>query len=129
MIVTISAAHNNARLAATIFYLDLGAAHARIRLYDGIQPASGGPVTNLLAEIALDKPCGVVATNALNLTSADVPLVLASGSATWARIVNGNGDMAIDCDVSDSAGAGAIKLIDTTLYAGGKVVLASAVLG
>lgn len=129
MTVTISQAHNTARLNGTLAYLDTGSGHARIRIYDGVRPASGGGATTLLTEIALDKPSGAVANGILTLTSADIPLVLASGTATWARIVNGNGDMALDCDVSNQAGTGDIKLVSTSLYAGGKAVLSSATLG
>ena len=129
MTVSISSAHNVARLAGTLSYLDTGAGHARVRLYDGTRPAAGGAATTLLAEIALDKPCGAISNNVLVLTSSDIPLIVASGVAMWARVVNGNGDMAFDCDVSNQAGSGDIKLVSTTLYAGGKAVLSSALLG
>lgn len=129
MTVTISQAHNEARLSGTLTYLDTGSGHARVRIYNGTRPAGGGTATTLLVEIALDKPSGTVSSGQLILASADLPLIASSGTATWARVVNGNGDYAFDCDVSDTSGSGEIKLPSTTLYAGGKTQLTSGVLG
>jgi hypothetical protein len=129
MSVTISAAHAEARLTATRDYLDTGTDHARVRIYDGTRPAPGGAGTTLLVEIALDKPCGTVAAGVLTLASSDLPLVANSGVATWARVVNGDGDDAFDCDVSETGGAGEVQLSTTALFAGGKTALESAVLG
>lgn len=110
-------------------FLDLGAENARIRIYEGVRPAANGtPAGALLGEITLDKPCGVVNAGQLVLTSSEVPLAVASGGATWARIVNGAGTWAMDCDVSDMTGDGEIKLVNTTIFAGGALTLISAIL-
>jgi hypothetical protein len=128
--VTISTAHNDARLTGTLTYLDTGSGYARVRIYSGTRPASGGTVTTMLVEIALSKPSGVVSSGVLTLASTDLPLIANSGVATWARVVNGNGDYAFDCDVSTTtAGTGQVQLPDTTLLAGGTTQLASGVLG
>jgi hypothetical protein len=129
MTVSISQAHNEARLNGTLAFLDTGSAHARIRIYDGTRPAPNGSATTLLVEIALDKPSGSVANNQLTLASSDLPLNSNNGTATWARIINGNGDWVMDCDVSDQAGSGEIKLTQVQLYAGGKTQLISGVFG
>lgn len=131
MTLSISTALNEARLEGTKTFLDTGAGFARIRVYDGTRPANGAAVTTqvLLVEIPLDKPCGSVAAGVLTLDANTLPLIGNSGDATWARIVNGNGDFAMDADVSLVAGAGDIKLEDTTLLAGGRAVLISGVLG
>lgn len=127
---TISQAHNEARLSATLALLDSGVGNARIRLYNGTRPANGGAPTTLLVEIELDKPSGTVAGNVLTLTSSDVPLCLATGTATWARIVNGAGAFVADGDVSTSAaGTGQVQLDDVNLLLGGVVQLVTAVLG
>ena len=128
--ITISTGLNEARLTGTKDFLDLGTGNARIRIYNSTRPASGGTPTTQLVEIELDKPCGTVAGNVLTLASTDIPLCDASGSATWARVVNGNGDFAFDCDVSSvAAGTGQVQLEDTSLLAGGKTQLVSGVLG
>ncbi len=124
---SISAELSDARLAATIAHLDSGPGPARIRVYDGVRPAPGDPGTTLLVEIALNKPCGVLAAHIVTLASTDLPICLNSGTATWARIVNGSGAYAIDCDVSDASGTAPIKLSAVLLLAGAKVALVSGV--
>lgn len=131
MMLTISTEHNEARLGGTLGFLDSGAAAARIRIYDGARPATNnGALTDqlLLVELALDKPCGTVASGTLTLNASALPLIGNTGVASWARIVNGDGVQAIDCDVSDEGGTAPIKLQTTTLYAGGRAVLISGTL-
>ncbi|MFT7722227.1 MAG: hypothetical protein QM788_05290 [Roseateles sp.] len=126
---SIPAAHNEARLTGTLSYLDLGANPAKLRLYNGTRPATGGAPTTLLAEIVLDKPAGTVAGGALTLASSDLSLCQATGTATWARIVNGAGAVVADGDVSTvAAGTGQVQLDEVNLLAGGRVQLVSAVL-
>lgn len=128
--ITISQGHNEARLEGTRTYLDTGAGNARIRIYGGTRPASGAATAEpMLVEIALDKPCGVVSSNALTLASSDEPLVANSGTATWARIVNGNGDFALDCDAGGAGSGAEIIVSDPVMFVGGSVVLVSGVLG
>jgi len=55
-------------------------------------------------------------------------MITATGQASWARIVNGEGDLAWDCDVSDLNGAGELRLPSTTLYAGGSTRIVSGVI-
>lgn len=129
MIADISDGLAGARLEAVVAYLDTGTGNAKIRIYDGtkVDPPGDAPGAgnHLLAEVTLDKPCGTVTSGVLELTAADIPLVLTSGTATWARFINGNGDWAIDADVSTDAGTGFVRLDSTTLYAGGKLGLIS----
>ncbi len=129
MSVTISTEHNEDRLTGTLFNLERGSSNARLRIYGGTRPAGGGTATTLLVEIELDSPAGTVAAGVLTLASADLPLIANSGTATWARVVNGNGDYSFDCDVSDTSGSAEIQLPDTTLFAGGKTQLVSGILG
>lgn len=129
MSVDISQAHNEARLEGTRLFIDSGPGVGRVRVYDGTRPAPGGAPTTLLAEIPLDDPCGVVANNQLVLSSSTIALVAATGLATWARIVNGNGAWVLDSEVSDMSGSAAIKLSNVNLFEGGKVELASGVFG
>ncbi|MFZ6655672.1 hypothetical protein [Undibacterium sp. TJN19] len=129
MTLYVSQAHINARLAGSLAHLDTGSAHARIRVYGGTQPPAGGAASTMLAEIVLSKPAGVIAGSVLTLTQEEDTLIARTGIATWARVINGNGDIAFDCDVSDAAGGGVLKLSTTQLYAGGKLPLQSAVIG
>lgn len=131
MTTTISQAHNEARLAGTKTFLDTGAGTATVQVYTAPRPASGATPTGatLLVAIALTKPCGSVAAGVLTITSTDVPMCVATGDAAWARILNANGDFAMDCDVSITGGAGEIQLDNIHLLLGGREQLVSAVLG
>lgn len=128
--IVISQAHNNYRLAGTLEFLNLGTGAAKIQIYGNTRPAfNGDPGVAPLVEITLTDPAGSVSGGFLVLEQAADAMNAQSGAATWARVVNGNGDTAFDCDVSDNAGAATIKLVDTMLRAGGVTRLISAVLG
>lgn len=126
--LAISAGLADARRLATIAHLDLGAGVASIRVYDGTRPEAGGAATTLLVEIPLAKPCGVLAAGVITLVPGDLAMCLNGGGATWARIVNGDGEWCVDCDVSDMGSSAPIRLSNTTLLAGAAVALVSGVL-
>lgn len=134
MTVTLSAAHNSARLTGTLAFLETGSGPARLRIYAGTRPASADeapdPVAStLLVEIVLTQPAGTLANALLTLTPADDGLIVSSGNATWARLVNGDDQTAADFDCSDPEGDGEIKLVTTLLYLGGAARMVEAVLG
>lgn len=112
-------------------FLGQGAGSARIQLYGGTRPAfKAAPGSAMLGEITLQEPCGTVgATGTLTLLASADAMVTATGTATWARIINGDDVIAWDCDVSDMAGSAEIRLNSTTLYIGGNTALASGTLG
>ena len=132
--IEITPAHGAARqagaLAATLAFLDAGPSPARLRLYGGTRPASAtaAPASQMLAEIALTKPAGLL-TDVLTLTPESAGLITASGSATWARLVNGAEQTAADLDCSDEQGAGEVQLQTVSLLLGGSAVLTAAILG
>lgn len=64
----------------------------------------------------------------LTLAPGEPVLNANSGVAAWARVVNGNGETAFDCDVTDTAGSGEIKIQSTVLYEGGETRMVSGVL-
>ena len=131
MTLRITTAHNEARLTATLAQLDAGTGNAAVQVYGGTKPGtiSGTPSSAMLVEIELTKPAGTVAAGALTLTQAADGLIAATGQATWARFVNGDGAVVMDADCSDMAGSAEVKLVSTQLYEGGDARLASAVIG
>lgn len=131
MTIRITVAHNDARLAATLAHLDAGAGSAAVQIYGGTKPdpITATPSGPLLAEIALTKPAGAITSNMLTLSQAADGLIVATGQATWARFVNGDGAVVMDADCSDMAGSAEVRLVSTQLYAGGDARLASAVIG
>lgn len=131
MTLSISLAHHIARLDATLAFMGAGEARARLLIYAGARPALGdAPIGSLLVEMVLMDPPGDVVADTLILTPTDeaMVMVMVSGVATWARIINGAGALVLDCDVSDPEGEGEVTLPTTQLYAGGYARLVSAVL-
>ena len=131
MTVAVTAALNDARLQAVANWLDTGSGNAAVRIYPSPRPATPAdtPTTAMLAQISLTKPCGALTNGVLTLTPEANGLIAETGTATWARIVNGNGDTAFDCDCGTGPGAWEVQLPQATLYAGGAARITIAVLG
>lgn len=121
---------NDARLTGLLNYMDTGAGHARIRIYGTSRPSTAGdsPGGTHLVEIMLDDPAGSIVDHELVLEASVDAFITSTGVAVWARVVNGNGDFVLDCDVTVTAGDGDIKLNTLNLYAGGLVRLVAATL-
>lgn len=96
-----------------------------IRLYDGVQPAKGGAATTLLAECEFQNPSfpaasgGTMTANAVTAeASAPSP---APTVATWARLVDRDGNFVMDGTVGLTS-SGADVEIDNTTIANGQTV-------
>ncbi|RYU57041.1 hypothetical protein EWI61_13755 [Methylolobus aquaticus] len=127
--ITISTALNEYRLQGVMAFLAQGSEGARAEVYDGVRPVLGGaPLGKLLVAIILADPVGTVAEGVLTLTPTAEVMITATGQATWARTVNGEGAVAWDCDVSELNGTGELRLPSTTLYAGGFTRIVSGVI-
>lgn len=94
----------NARADAITAQADLGAGASLLRVYDGTRPATGGTVTNLLAELTFTDPfagsavVGVLTANSITGdSSAD-----ATGTATWFRVVDSDITFVKDGDCGTS---------------------------
>ena len=131
MTIAITLAHNEARLAGTLAFLDTGPQPARLRIYGGVRPPGPDdvPSSEMLVEIRLTKPAGKIAEGLLTLSQEEDGLIRATGTATWARLVNGDEVTALDLDCSGTDGNGDVKLASTTLYLGGDARMVSAILG
>lgn len=124
MIFHMSPGLAEARLVATLNYLDSGPGNASVELYQGTMPTPPGSSAAgsiLLVAVPLVKPMGVVSTGGpLTVALSALALILSSGQADWARWYNGHGVWAGDSDVSVDGFDGFVQLADTTLFAGGK---------
>lgn len=125
----ISTELNDARLQGVIDFLALGTTNATVELMTGTQPELGGAPTTVLATVLLAEPVGTISGGVLTLTPTPEVMVSNTGTATWARVKNGNGTLAWDCAVSDEEGTAPLKLDTTLLYVGGMVRIASGALG
>lgn len=101
-------------------------ASAKLRIYNGTRPATGGTATTLLAELtcnatfAAAASSGVLTLNAITSdSSAD-----ATGTATWFRIVKSDGTtFVLDGDVGTSGSD--LNLNSTSIVATGSVAVSS----
>lgn len=112
-------------LQATLAFLDDAPGNAQLAVYEG---ARGDPLAALLVTLPLAKPAGAVTAGQLLLAPGAPTQNLASGQATWARLMSASGALAAELDVSDTLGTGEIKLETVTLFVGGETALVSGVI-
>jgi hypothetical protein len=77
---------------------------AKLRIYNGTRPATGGTATTLLAEFTLGTPPFTGNSTAAQLTLAAVASVngITNGTATWARIVKSDNTFVMDLSAGES---------------------------
>lgn len=125
MTIGMSAALRNARLDAITA---AAGANAKLRIYSGTRPATGGTATTLLAELtcaatlAAAASGGVLTFNAITADSA----ADATGTATWARLVTSAGTFLLDMSVGTSAAE--IIMPSTAIQANAQVSISSGTL-
>lgn len=100
-----------------------------LRIYDGAQPANADTAVTtqvLLAELRLGATAfgaavnGVITANAIS----DEDAALASGTATWCRLLKADGTTAV-MDGSVGTSAANLVLASTSITAGGPVAVSS----
>ncbi|MFH7410655.1 hypothetical protein [Acinetobacter variabilis] len=117
----------NARLAmiqAFADFMDSGSQSATVIFYEGVQPASPAIAADLdsaLVILTFPEPC-IKETTAtyVELHPTDTATVIKTGTATWARIYNGAGEVAADLTVGTD-----ITLANTNLVVGGTLSIQS----
>jgi hypothetical protein len=124
MTIGMAAALRNSRNDAIT---TLAGASAKLRIYSGTRPATGGTATTLLAELicnatfAPGSSAGVLTLNSIANGTA-----VASGTATWARLVKADGTThVLDMDVGTSGSD--VNLNATAIASGATVSVTSAV--
>ena len=117
----------NARLAmiqAFANFMDSGSQSATVIFYEGVQPASpaiAADPNSALVTLTFPEPC-IKETTAtyVELHPTDTATVIKTGTATWARIYSGAGEVAADLTVGAD-----IALANTNLVAGGTMSIQS----
>ena len=111
----------NSRLAmiqAFANFMDSGSQSATVIFYEGVQPASpavAAEENNALVTLTFPEPCiKEVTTSYVALHPTDTATVIKTGTATWARIYNGVGEVAADLTIGTD-----IALANTNLVLGG----------
>lgn len=105
-------------------WMDSGANSATITFYEGVQPATpetAADSNNALVTLTFPEPCFKEATASyIELHPTDAATVIKAGTATWARIYNGAGEVAADLTVGTD-----IALANTNLALGGTLSITS----
>lgn len=128
----ISLEHNAARVNGTFTFLNAGPGHAAIQLFGTPEVAPGDePGAAPLVTVLLARPVGEIVAGVLVLKQEDLTgdLIASTGTAVWARFLNGDGAWAMDTDVSLEGGDGAVQLPTLLLYAGGRCPLSPSTIG
>ena len=117
----------NARLAmiqAFANFMDNGSQSATVVFYKGVQPVDtsvAADSNNALVSLTPPEPCIKETTPTyVELHPTDTGSVIKSGTATWARIYNGAGEVAADLTVGTD-----ISLANTNLALGGTLSVTS----
>lgn len=105
-------------------FMDNGSQSATVIFYEGVQPASPAVAAdsdNVLVTLVFPEPC-IKETTAtyVELHPTDTATVIKAGTATWARIYNGAGEVAADLTVGTD-----ISLANTNLVLGGTLSITS----
>ena len=117
----------NARLAmiqAFANFMDSGSQSATVIFYEGPQPANPSVASDpfkKLVTLTLPEPCfKEVTATYVELHPSDTATVIKTGTATWARIYNGAGEVAADLTVGTD-----ISLANINLALGGSFQISS----
>jgi len=118
---------------AVVDLIDTGAPASTLIVYDGTEPADpsvavGAQVALVTFELpdpafgaAVDSVGGGIATaNAVTAVAAD-----ASGTAAWFRIIDGDARVILQGSVTDTGGAGDLKVSSTSIVSGIEVSVIS----
>lgn len=105
-------------------FMDSGSQSATVIFYEGVQPVSpaiAADSNNALVTLVFPEPC-IKETTAtfVELHPTDTGSVIKTGTATWARIYNGAGEVAADLTVGTD-----ISLANTNLVVGGTLFIQS----
>lgn len=105
-------------------FMDSGSQSATVIFYQGAQPASpavAADSNNALVTLTFPEPCiKETTTTHVELHPTDTATVIKTGTATWARIFNGAGEVAADLSVGTD-----ISLANTNLVVGGTLTIQS----
>ena len=117
----------NARLSmiqAFANFMDSGSQSATVIFYDGVQPLDpsvAADSNNALVALTFPEPCIKETTPTyVEFHPTDIGTVIKAGTATWARIYNGAGEVAADLTVGTD-----ISLANTNLALGGTLFIQS----
>jgi hypothetical protein len=124
--ITLSVPIRNSRLAVFSTALDSALAGGLLRIYAGVRPAIGELLGGqiLLVEIRLPKPATWrLDDGKLQFAPIGQALCRRSGTAAWARLLDGDERWIADLDVGLPGSGAEVELSRLALFAGGALVV------
>lgn len=116
-----------AQLQALANFLDQGSSYATFIFYDDTKPANVNIAANTSAKLVtltLPKPCfKQLNTDSIELHQTDAATVIKTGTATWARLLNGENNAVADFEVGTD-----ITLANPNLVLGSTLMMNSLIL-
>lgn len=113
-----------AMIQAFANFMDSGSQSATVIFYEGVQPTNtdvAADSNNALVTLVFPEPCiKEITPTYVELHPTDTGSVIKTGTATWARIFNGTGEVAADLTVGTD-----ISLANTSLVVGGTLFIQS----
>jgi hypothetical protein len=92
-----------------------------IRVYDGTRPVDAdtaiGAQVNLVT-LEIPNPCGTVTAGVFTGEDIDLAIILESGTAAWARVVDSTAATVFDADVGVNGSGALIELDNVSLVKG-----------
>lgn len=111
-----------------VAYINTGASAPEIKFYNGTMPATGDTAIGsqvLLATLTCSDPweAGAAASRAVEADTITGANAVATGTATWGVLLNGNGDRVMLFDVGSLSSSAACKMSSTSFVSGQPVSL------
>lgn len=128
MAVKLSNELRTAMATAIINSIDSNGA-GKITIYDGSQPVNPDTAVvsqKVLSEHTLSNPCGTASNGVLTFSAiTEDQFANNSGTATWARITDGNGKAIADASVSVVGGSGDLHMNTVNIIVNGPIRFSS----
>lgn len=121
MALTLATATCNAMADAAVDLIDGGTGPGSLQIRSGSRPASANDAAagSLLAEVVLESPAfGSSSAGVATLADPDAVTAVASGTATWFRVLDGDDETVFDGSVTATGGDGDLTLATTSITSG-----------
>ncbi len=124
----------NAALDAIAAIMNAGSGPAVGKIYNGTIPTNADTAVGsqtLLAEVTFSDPCIASGAASRVLTFDTITSdssANATGTATWIRILDSNGNKVLDATVTATGGGGVLEFNTTSIVSGGPVGITSGTL-
>ena len=125
----VATASRQAQCDAVVDLIDAGSGAGTIKIYTGTQPANANTAVSsqtLLGTLTFSDPAFGAANSSGVATASSITddsSADATGTASWARIADSDGDTVFDCDVGTSGAT--INLNSVSITAGGTISITS----